>query len=253
MLGELINLNIFSFFLIFARVGAAIMFLPGFSTAYVSVNIRLIIALGISFVMTPVLMSQLPGLPQGVIGMFLLLFGEIVIGGIFGMSARILTSALQTAGTIIALVSSMANALIRDPIAEQQSSLIASFLSTVAMTLIFVTDLHHLMIRGIIESYTLFIPGEPLPFADFSELMARRVADSFRLGLQLASPFVVSSLVFYIGIGILSRLMQTLPVFFVAMPLQIMGQMALLMLSLSTIMMVFLAHFEEGLIIFLEP
>jgi len=83
--------------------------------------------------------------------------------------------------------------------------------------------------------------------------MARRVADSFRLGLQLASPFIVSSLVFYIGIGILSRLMQTLPVFFVAMPLQIMGQMALLMLSLSTIMMVFLAHFEEALIIFLEP
>ncbi|MFV2034833.1 MAG: flagellar biosynthetic protein FliR, partial [Halocynthiibacter sp.] len=70
-----------------------------------------------------------------------------------GTLALILMAALQTAGTVIAYVSSMANAFIQDPIAQQQSSLISGFLSTLGLLLVFITDMHHLMIRGIGESY----------------------------------------------------------------------------------------------------
>ena len=58
----------------------------------------------------------------------LLLLSEVIIGIFIGIAARILIGALQTAGTLLALFASLANALIRDPIAEQQSSLISSFL-----------------------------------------------------------------------------------------------------------------------------
>ncbi|MHA1597392.1 MAG: flagellar biosynthetic protein FliR, partial [Alphaproteobacteria bacterium] len=117
----------------------------------------------------------------------------------------------------------------------------------------FIMDLHHLMIKGIGESYSLFIPGQPLPVADFSAFLARRVADAFTLGVQLASPFMVVSMIFNIGLGILGRLMQALPVFFVAMPLMISGQLMLLSLSLSTVMLYFMSRYEQNLINFLEP
>jgi flagellar biosynthesis protein FliR len=253
MLGELFQLNIFAFFIVFARIGTVFILMPGIGSGYVPVNIRLVIALGLCFVLTPLIAAQMPPMPAAEIDLMLLLLSEIIIGAFIGLSARIIIGALQTTGTLIALFASLANAMIRDPIAEQQSSLIATFLSILGMVLIIVTDMHHLMIRGAVESYSLFQPGQSLIMGDISEMLSRRVADSFQLGVQMASPFLLAALVYYIGLGILGRLMPALPVFIVVMPIQILGQIGLLMLSLSALMMYFLARFEENLIVFLEP
>lgn len=253
MLSDIIQLNLFSFFLIFARVGTVFMLMPGIGTAYVSVNIRLAIALTLCFILTPLLAARMPVPPGSQIDLMLLLLSEVIIGVFIGMVARITISALQTAGTLIALFSSLANAMIRDAIAEQQSSLIATFLSMLGMVLILVTDMHHLMIRGTVESYSLFVPGQALSLGDFSQMLTRRMADSFELGVRLSSPFLLLAMVYYVGLGILGRLMPALPVFIVVMPLQIAGQLTFLMLSLSAMMMYFLSQFENAIIVFLEP
>ena len=195
------------------------MLMPGFSASFVSARVRLLFALAISFVLTPVLAESLPGLPASVSGLFLLLAAETLIGAFLGGLTRILVSMLQTAGTVIAYVSSMANALIQDPIAEQQSSTIAGFLGNVGVLMLFVTDMHHLMLNALVDSYSLFQPGQPLVMGDFSEMMARRVADSFALGVQLAAPLVITGFTYYVGLGLLGRLMPTMPVFFVGLPI----------------------------------
>jgi len=253
MLSDIIQLNLFAFFILFARLGTVFMLMPGIGSGYVPANVRLVIALALCFIVTPLLKDGLPAMPVSQIDLMLLLLGEVIIGIFIGMSARILIGALQTTGTLLALFASLSNAMIRDPIAEQQSSLIATFLSLLGMVLIIITDLHHLMIRGIIESYSLFQVGQPLLMGDFSDVLTRRVADSFQLGVQMASPFMLAALVYYIGLGILGRLMPILPVFIVAMPAQIIGQIGFLAVTLSALMMYFLTRFEESIIVFLEP
>src|SRR3546814_2921790 len=44
---------------------------------------------------------------------------------------------------------------------------------------------------------------------------------AFLLGFQLASPFIAVTLIFNLGLGLLSRLMPQMQVFFIAIPLQI--------------------------------
>ncbi len=253
MLEEILSLNLFGFFLIFARLGTAMALMPGFSSGFVPNRIRLSIALALSFVLAPVLIPTLPVRPPTVAGMGILITGEILIGAFFGTFARIMVSALQTAGTIISYVSSMANALIQDPIAEQQSSTIAGFLLTTGVVLVFVVDLHHVMIMAIADSYTMFEPGRALPMEDITYVMARRVADSFALGLKLASPFVIVGLTYYIGLGLLGRLMPQLQVFFFGLPFQIGLQIWVLTVSVSGILVVFLRNFEEGYQDFILP
>ena len=90
MLKELLTLNIFGFFLIFARVGAAITVMPGFSAPFVNVRARLAIALAISFVLGPILAHRLPGLPATAVGLGVLLAGEAIIGAFLGTVALIL-------------------------------------------------------------------------------------------------------------------------------------------------------------------
>jgi type III secretory pathway component EscT len=113
--------------------------------------------------------------------------------------ALIAFAALQTAGTFIAYLSSFASALVQDPAADQQSSTIAGFFTTLGVVLVFVTDLHHLMLRAIVDSYGLFTPRAPPPLDDFCSFIARTVAESFGLGVQLAAPFLVVSLVYNVG------------------------------------------------------
>ncbi len=250
MLQQIITLNLFGFILVFTRIGTAFILLPGFSAAFISVRARLFFALAVSFVVATTLSGTLPGLPNTPTELFVILAGEAVVGGFLGTLARIMMSALQTAGTIIAFVSSMANAFVQDPIVDQQSSLVAGFLGNVGVLLMFATNLHHLMLEGLVDSYSLFVPGQMLAFGDFANIVGRRVMDSFALGIQLASPFLIVGLTYYIGLGLLGRLMPALPVFFVGLPLQVMIQITVLMMALSGMMMVFLRNFQEGLLAF---
>ncbi len=244
MLEELLRLNIFGFLLIFARVGTAIAFFPGFSASYFSMRMRLSVALAISFAAMPMIAADLPTPPSAVPDLGILVFGELTVGSFIGLMARVVIATLQTAGTVIALASAMSNALIQDPIAEQQSSTISGFLLTTGIVLIFVADLHHLMIRAVVESYELFQPGKLLLMGDFTQLFARRVADSFALGVQLAAPAIVLGLTYYIGLGLLGRLMPQLPVFFFGLPVQISMQLWVLTVTVSGIMMIFAERFR---------
>ena len=192
MLRDLLTLNVFAFLLIFTRVGAALMLLPGFSAPFISEQIRLVFALTVSLVLMPLLAASLPGVPATVAGLFLLLGGEIVVGSFLGIIGRVIISALQTAGTVIAYISSMANALVQDPVSDQQSSTLSGFLGNLGVMMLFASDTHHLMLRAVVDSYSLFIPGENLMWGDFVDVLAHRVSDSFALGVQLATPLFLT-------------------------------------------------------------
>jgi len=94
------------------------------------------------------------------------------------------------------------------------------------------------------------MPGEGVATGDMALMLARRVADSFALGFQLSIPFLVFAMVYYIGLGILGRLMPQLPVFFFGLPVQVTVQLGALMIVFSSIMLVFLNHFQQGYAVF---
>ncbi len=251
MLEQFATVNIWMLTLVMTRLGTMVSLLPGFGAAYVLPRYRLSLALVMSFMLLPVVSRYLPPMPDAVPLLALILVGEVIVGAFMALIAVVIISALQTAGTFMALFSSMANALVQDAISQQQSSVIAGFLSILGITLIFATDMHHLMLRALVESFELFRPGQPLMFGDMSEVVARRVADAFELGLKMSAPMLVVAMAYYVTLGILGRLMPQLQVFFFGLPAQIMIQIWVLMVTLSGIMMVFLQVFQDSYASFL--
>jgi len=249
MLEQILPATLFAYLLVFARAGSVLMVLPGFGESYITPRLRLLLGLAIAVLLTPVLRPSLPALPDSPLTLLVLLAIEILIGLFLGLAARILMSALQVAGMVAAYHSSLANAFVFDPAAAQQGALAGAFLTITGLLLIFVTNLHHVLLMGIFGSYQIFVPGAPLPVADMSEAAARLVADSFLLAMQIAAPFVAVGLLFTLGVGLLNRLMPQVQMFFVAMPMQIMLGIIVLMLTLSAVMMWFLDGFERGLML----
>lgn len=253
MLEQITVAQTFAYLLVFARVGAALALLPGFSAAYVTVRVRLIFALALTLVVQPVVSHTLPALPDSPAALALLVAAEVTVGSFIAVLARIVVGALQVAGTFIAYFSSLANALVQDPVADQQTSTISGFLGTVGLVLIFVSDLHHLMLRAVVGSYDRFPAGTMLPTDGFAEAVTAAVAASMVIGLQLSAPFLVVALVYNVGLGLLGRLMPQLPVFFFGMPIQISFQIWAMALTISGIMLVFLNQFREAVSPFAGP
>ena len=240
-----LNGPLLAFLLTFARVGAMIMLLPVLGDAGVPQRVRLAFALAVSFALYPMMAKFYPSTPPQTWELALLIAREVTAGVLIGTMARLIMSALQTAGTIIATQSGLAFAMTFDPSQNQQSALIGTFLSLLGVVLVFETGMHHLIIGAISGSYDLLPPGGAFPTADMAELVVNIVASAFALGLQLSAPFLVFGFLIYAALGVLSRVMPQLQVFFISMPLNIMVGFILLMLFIGVMMAMFLDYFGE--------
>lgn len=241
-------LAMFHYFLLFCRIGSAIMLLPGFGEAYVSPTIRAVLALLITLVVYLPLKDNLPQeQPENLSQLMALIIGEIAVGLFIGGMARVLMSVWHITGMLIALQSGLASAVLFDPNQGGQGAIIGIFLSVTAMTLIFATDTHHLMILGIIDSYQTFNVGKLPPMGDFSDFAAKTLSSAFRQALMISAPVMVVTLFMNVMGGIMSRLMPAMQVFFIMMPVQILVSFIILMITISAGMVWYLRYFKDSL------
>ena len=238
--------EIFAFFTVFARLGAALMLLPPFGETFVFARTRLGLALAISAVVTPIAAPGLPPLPDGPLALAVLLGGEIAVGLFIGGLARLLFSGLHTASILIAYQTGLGAATVFDPQQNEQGVIISRFFILLALVLLFATDLHHALLAALINSYQTLPPGALPPAADFAEQAIDFIAGAFIVAAQVAAPVLIVGLLFYLGLGLLGRLMPTMQVFFVALPLQIALGFWVVMLALPAMLLWFLEFFGEG-------
>lgn len=250
LLPELLADEAFRLFLVFCRVGAALLILPGFGEPYVPPRLRLLLALALSLLLGAALgpTGLLPPAPEEPAALALLVGREVLIGLFLGAAARTLLGALHVAGSVIAYQSGLAAASVFDPGAATQGTLPGNLLTTAALVLLFVTDGHHALLAALADSYVGLAPSSTgLPLGDMAELFGRLVGAAFAAGVRIAAPVVLVSLLLYLGLGVLNRLMPALQVFFIALPLQILLAFAVLALSLAGGLLAFLAFFGDGL------
>ena len=244
---QLVVEEVFRLLLIFVRVGSAMVIMPGLAEAYVAARVRLLLALGLSLALVGPLAPTLPTLPDEPHALARLLAAEAVLGLFIGSAAKVIFAALHIAGTAIAFHSGLAAAAIFDPNEATQGTLPGNFLTTTALVLLFVTDSHHLLVEALAASYATLPPGDALPWGDISEVLARLVDQAFAVGLRLAAPILLVSVLTYLAMGVLNRLMPTFQVFFIALPLQILAAFATVMLSFAAGLLVFFRFFDDGL------
>ena len=236
-----------AFLLTFARVGTMMMLLPGLGETAIPSRVRLTIALVLTAIMLPAHRQAYTVDLNTLAPVLVVLFQEILVGAVLGMTGRLAISALQVAGAVIAQQLGLGFVTAVDPTQNQQGLIVGNFLTLLGVTLIFATDLHHLVIAAMNDSYTIFKPGEMPLSGDVANHITRVVATSFRIGIQLSAPFLVFGLLFNLGLGVLSRLMPQMQVFFVGVPISILIGLLLLMLVIGAMMGTFTGYIGEVL------
>ena len=80
---------------------------------------------------------------------------------------------------------------------------------------------------------------------DGAALALQTVSGSFSLGIQLAAPVIVFSLVFNLATGLIGRVMPAFQIFFVASPLSVLLGLSIFALSLGGMGMVWADRYRD--------
>ena len=228
-------------FLVFCRVGGCILIAPGFSSSRIPATVRLYIAVAVSLALTPSLYPAVLPLARDATPASLLsaIVSEGAIGLLIGLLGRLFFLALQSFAVVIAQsigLGGMPGAMVDE---GEQLPALSTLLTMTATVMLFVTDQHWELLRGLVSSYGAMPPTQGfLPqFALIA--VTDQLAEAFLLALRVASPFIVFSIVVNLAAGLVNKLTPTVPIFFVAIPFFLAGGMLLLLFSVKELLEIF--------------
>lgn len=243
-LNALIVDQIYVYLIVLARIGGALFIMPGFGDASVSRNIRVYIALSMTLVLFPILSQFIPPAPANPFDLAILIITELIVGIFLGVMARTIMSALSMCSYIVAHSTQLINAFVFNPQISAQSTVIGSLFALIGLLFLFISNLHHMLLLGVVNSYGLFVPGVPIIQGDFVHILSETLNKSMQIGLYLAAPFIIVSLMVYFTLGLIARLTPQIQVFFLAMPIKILVGFTTLMGVLAIMFRLFFEEFH---------
>jgi len=247
---DLASFYVFPFMLIFFRLGAMILTAPGFSDSSINTRTRLIVAFTISAIMFPLLAEKMPPLPDQTGLMIYYIFAEIVMGICLSITARLFMGALSVAGELVAYMSGFQAATLFDPIGGANTTAPTLYMMIAAGALFFVSNFHHVLLLGVLESYKTFPAGSLPALEPTVAVIVQTVEDVFRVGVQISGPVMVTGFLGYVVLGVFNRLIPQLQVFFVALPVTVTLGLFMFALSLVVILGVFGVKLREHATVF---
>lgn len=236
-------------FLVFCRIGACLMVMPGFGSPRIPVQVRLFLAVSATLVLAPLVTPSLGGdianAPPPVV--LQLIASETLIGATIGMMARIFFLSLQFMGTAAAMLSGFGGMPDNAIDESEPSAALANILTLTATVLLFVTGLHFEVLRALVTSYSVLPVTELFDPRFALARVTDAASESFFLIARLVAPFLVFSLIINFLSGILNKMTPTIPVYFITMPFVMVGGLLILYFTVSEALALFLTGFQAFL------
>ncbi len=230
-LTELLSDTAWTMFIVFVRTGAVVALLPGFGERSVPMRVKLMVALAFTLLIAPGAPTQIA--PLSLTSAAASIWIEALIGSAMGIALRLFVIALQTAGSIAAQSTSLAQLAggTVEPIPAMGNVLVMAGLA-LAVTL----GLHVKAAYFILSSYQLLPTGHLPDPGILSQWGVAQIAAAFRLAFSLAAPFVIASFIYNLTLGVINRAMPQLMVAFVGAPFTTMGGLVVLFLATPLIL-----------------
>lgn len=237
-------------FVLFCRIGGCLMLMPGFSSRRVPVNVRLFIAFSTTLALMPLLSIEVDKDVSGLqpVALIRLFVSEMLIGVLIGFLGRIFFGALETLAGAIAMSIGLASALAVPMEENEPLPAISSLIMLAATALLFLTNLHWEVLRGLCDSYSVL----PVSGLFNTQVNLAQVGDcltkSFLISLRISSPFIVYALIVNLAIGLAAKLIPQIPLYFITVPAVIAGGLFLFYATCKPFFQLFNAAFSAWLL-----
>lgn len=208
-----------TFFLVFCRISSFMVISPGFSLKQAPNLLKGLLSL--SFSVTVFSSLQKIVVFQNLFIFSLQSFREILVGMALGFIVQLVFSAIEMAGQIIDFQVGFSMGSVYDPGVGIQGSNYGRLYYWLALAVFFFTDMHHLVIDNLIQSFSVIPITEMSMHGNTVEGMMILFVEVFKISILLAAPVVLVALVTDCVLGIISRSVPQINVLMLGMPMKI--------------------------------
>jgi flagellar biosynthetic protein FliR len=217
-------------FIVFCRVGACFMVMPGLSSDRIPVQLRLFAAIGVSLALVPIVYGDIrPFASETPSNILSLVVIESLTGILIGLLVRILFLALEFTATAMANLAGFGSVFSHAVDNNDPSSPFSSFVTMPAIALFFVSDQHINVIRMLQKTYDTLKVGTVVAAPPNLNLIVTNFDTTFKLTIQLAAAFVVYSITVNMAFGFLNKMVPQIPIYFVSTPFVALGGLLILL------------------------
>ncbi len=225
------------------RISALFMIAPVLGVRTVSPRVRLLLALLITVVITPLLPESAP-VAMLSSEWFAILLQQLLIGLVVGFVLLLVFEAVVMGAELISFGMGLGFAQLADPLRGASTPVIGQFLTLMATLLFLALGGHLILIELIVASFRTLPVGSAGLGVDQIGLVLRFAGIVFSGGLQLALPIVIALLTVNLAMGVVSRSAPTLNLFAVGFPVTLVAGLLLIRAGLPA--------FQEGVVALLD-
>jgi len=193
------------FVLVLTRLSALIMTAPGFGATYTPMQVRAILALALSLLITPLFWAMPFQEPANLLQLFAMIAREASLGLMLGVSILILVSGLQLAGQLISQVGGLQLADIFDPTFDTSMPIFSKLLELVAVSVFLCIGGHRQVMEALLYSFRSIPPGNVVWSETWTDALCQIALQSFEVGLRASAPVVIALLMSTLILGLISR------------------------------------------------
>lgn len=232
--------TVLALFAAFCRIGGCFLLLPGFSSARLAMQIRLFLAVAVSMAMLPILWDTIyPRVAGSAASYLALITVETLTGATIGLIARYYVLGLQFAGTVLTMMIGFNAPPTQDVLEDAAENQLTNLLSFTGLLVLFLLDFHHIVMRALMDSYTVMPLGGDFNPQSALITLTDTLQQTFMIMLRLASPFILYGLLFNATIGLINKLAAQIPIYFISLPFIILGGMFLVYFGISSMLEIF--------------
>ncbi|GGN15343.1 flagellar biosynthetic protein FliR [Actinoplanes campanulatus] len=208
-----------AFMLGVVRTSAWLMVCPPFNSRFIPGPVKALLSVGLTLPMAPYLRQTVPSLEtMDLIASAVL---QVFIGAALGFITALFFAALQAAGDLLDLFSGFTLASTYDPFSQSSSSVFGRLYNLVALTLLFASDAHQIILRGFLQSFKTLPLDTVFSMETFSQVLIQGIGEMFLAAVQIAGPLIAVLFLADVALGLLNRVAPALNVFQLGFPIKI--------------------------------
>lgn len=208
------------------RIGGLLTFCPFIGDRAVPSRVKAGLLIMLTALLFPVVKTR-PVL-LGQVDWAQMVLGEFLVGLLIGLSLQVVFEGMQFAGQISGIQLGVSLATLFDPQSQADSPVISVFYNLITLLIFLQLDIHHWVLRGLERSFEYLPVGSVVVTQLLAGELVRDVGALFVLGIQIAAPLLIATLMIDIVMSFLSKASPQLPAMLLGIPVKNLTGYALL-------------------------
>jgi flagellar biosynthetic protein FliR len=220
LLDELAGNELAGFILVLARVTPLFFLAPLFSSKMIPPRVRGIVAVGISIGLAPVALHG-QHIPGDAVSLVALIVEGLLVGLSFALSLAVLLAAIESAGSLVDVVSGFSYGSLINPMSGERSAVMSQFYTLVGTLIFLIIGGDAWILRGIARTFQL-VPLTSAPrISSLTAGVEQLFSTVFASAVEIAAPVLIALLITDVAFGVVSRVVPQLNVFAVGFPTKV--------------------------------